>query len=113
MNPNYCRSRDTSAYGTACVEFNVQYFARYQDKTDLEKTLKNFPAGVRSYWNAYHAGKVVSPWARLATESSCAFFMDNKCTPPIYSSIIDIMNFGDYKNIEKKRDSSELEKLLV
>jgi hypothetical protein len=95
------------------VEFNVQYFARYQDKADLEKTLKNFPAGVRSYWNAYHAGKVISPWVRLATESSCAFFMDNKCTPPIYSSIIDIMNFGDYKNIEKKRDSSELEKLLV
>lgn len=113
LNPNYCRSRDTSAYGTACVEFNVQYFARYQDKADLEKTLKNFPAGVRSYWNAYHAGKVISPWVRLATESSCAFFMDNKCTPPIYSSIIDIMNFGDYKNIEKKRDSSELEKLLV
>ena len=41
LNPNYCRSRDTSAYGTACVEFNVQYFARYQDKTDLEKHLSD------------------------------------------------------------------------
>ena len=113
LNPNYCRSRDTSAYGTACVEFNVQYFARYTDEKDREKTLRNFPKGVRSYWNAYSTGKVISPWVRLATESSCAFFMDPKCVPPIYSSIIDIVNFSDYKNIEKKRDSSELEKLLV
>lgn len=113
LNPNYCRSRDTSAYGTACVEFNVQYFARYTDEKDREKTLRNFPKGVRSYWNAYNTGKVISPWVRLPTESSCAFFMDSKCAPPIYSSIIDIINFSDYKNIEKKRDSSELEKLLV
>lgn len=113
LNPNYCRSRDTSAYGTACVEFNVQYFLRYEDKEDLNKSLHNFPKEVRSHWAAYNTRKVMSPWVRLPVESSCAFFMDNKSVPPIYSSIIDIINFGDYKNIEKKRDSSELEKLLV
>lgn len=39
--------------------------------------------------------------------------MDSNCAPPIFDTLIDILNFGDYKNIEKKRDSSELEKLLV
>ena len=32
LNPNYCRSRDTSAYGTAMVEFNVLYLINIQTK---------------------------------------------------------------------------------
>lgn len=114
LNPNYCRSRDTSAYGTACVEFDVRYFLKYsQNQEDLDRTLKAFPDNVKKYWNAYHAGKTTDSWCRLPVKESCAFFMDKKAVPPLYSSIIDIINFNDYKTIEKKRDSSELQKLLV
>lgn len=113
LNPNYCRSRDTSAYGTAMLEFNVLYFNKYTDPIDLKKTLNNFPNEVKKHLVAYRSGKVSTPWVRLPAESSCAFFMDNSCTPVFFDSIIDVINFNDYKKIEKKRDSSELEKLLV
>ena len=113
LNPNYCRSRDTSAYGTAMVEFNVLYFNKYTDEADLRKTLNNFPNEVKRHLNAFRKGEVPTPWVRLSAENSCAFFIDSHCTPVFFDSIIDIINFDDYKKIEKKRDSSELEKLLV
>ena len=113
LNPDYCRSRDTSAYGTACLEFNVQFFTIYTDELDRIRTLNAFPIEVKRHWEAYRQGTVPSPWIRLNPAYSCAFFMDSNCAPPIFDTLIDILNFGDYKNIEKKRDSSELEKLLV
>lgn len=113
LNPEYCRSRDTSAYGTACLEFNVQFFTIYTDEQDRIRTLNAFPIEVKRHWEAYRRGSVPTPWIRLNPAYSCAFFMDSQCAPPIFDTLIDILNFGDYKNIEKKRDSSELEKLLV
>lgn len=113
LNPDYCRSRDTSAYGTPIVEFNVLYFSKYIDDQDRARTLKAFPPEVRRYADMYFTRKMPSPWVRLSAENSCAFFIDNKCIPPFFDTIIDIINFSDYKKIEKKRDSSELEKLLV
>lgn len=120
LNPNYCRSRDTSAYGTATVEFNVQFFAQYAgNEDDMARALKSVPKDVRRYWNLYRKGKVTDSWVMLPVEKSCAFFMgdgggDRGLAPPIiFDTITDIMNFGDYKNIEKTRDSAELEKLLI
>lgn len=113
LNPDYCRSRDTSAYGTACVEFNVMYFTKYTNEQDLKRTLRNFPNEVKRHWELYRNGQTPTPWVRLAAEASCAFFFDNYSLPPLFDTLIDIINYNDYKDIEKKRDSSELEKLLV
>ena len=56
LNPDYCRSRDTSAYGTACVEFNVMYFTKYTNEQDLKRTLRNFPNEVKRHWELYRNG---------------------------------------------------------
>jgi len=114
LDPNYCQTRYISSFGTKIVEFNVQYFDRYTDEDELKEVLKSFPKEVRKAKKMYDNGVISSPWAVLPAEESCAFtFSNGNIYPPLFDTIIDIINFDDYKDIEKKRDSQELEKILI
>lgn len=115
LDPNYCRSRDKSAYGTDIVEFNLTYFSTYEEK-DLKQTLNKFPRNVVLAYKEWAEGRSLTPWVKFDAGSACAFSFNSdyeKAFPRLFSSLIDIINYDDYKEIEKEKDKNELEKLLV
>lgn len=116
LDPNYCISRYKSAYGTNLVEFDVRFFEKYADLKERDRAIANFPPIVKTVWNKYKSGTMPvnwEPYAMLPAETSCAFLFGGISVPPFFDTIIDIINFNDYKEIEKRRDTQELEKLLV
>lgn len=115
LDPNFCITRYKSPYNTNIVEFDVRYFNKYTDEREREKVLNSFPKVVRSTWRKYQQGKIknCNYYAMLPPEESCAFQFGGIPIPPFFDTIIDIINFNDYKDIEKRRDTQELEKLLV
>ena len=114
LHPDYCRSMNMSPYGTKILEFNIQYFLKYCDETDLETTLKAFPLEIQIAYNDYYVlNSRTNPWVALSPERSCVFYLSEDKLPPLFSSLVDILNFKEYKDIEKERDTQELEKLLV
>lgn len=112
LNPNYCRCRNLSAYGTNIIEFNLNYFANYTDRKDLIDTLSKFPEEIQRV--VLERGNVNGNyWVPLPAEMSCAFSLEGSECPPLFNSILDIINYDQYKEIEKERDEEELEKLLI
>lgn len=113
LDPDYCRKRYQSFYGTQLVEFDLRYFNKYVNSTEKAIALKHFPLSVRRKYELYNNSVNQDPWVVLPTNMACAFSLGSSTTPIIYDSIIDILNFNDYKDIEKQRDSQELQKLLI
>lgn len=115
LDPNFCVSRYKSAYNTNIVEFDIRFFNKYTDDKEREMALRCFPKSVRTLWKKYKNGnmKDFNYYAVLPPEESCAFQFGGLPIPPFFDTIIDIINFNDYKDIEKRRDTQELEKLLI
>lgn len=115
LDPNYCISRYKSPYNTNIVEFDVRFFNKYTDEKELNEALDSFPKSVKSLWRKYQNGTIKNGnyYAMLPPEESCAFQFGGIPVPPFFDTIIDIINFNDYKDIEKRRDTQELEKILV
>lgn len=118
LDPNYCRTRFVGDCNTAIVEFDVNFFLGYS-KEEREAAFEDMPKIIKTTWNLLYGANQSNGifdetrYAILPAEESCAFFMNDKCTPPMFDTIIDIINFNDYKDIEKRRDTQELQKLLV
>ena len=116
LDPQYCRTRFKSIYNTDLVEFNVTYFDTLKDEIDFWKVLNNMPEEiVEHYWN-WKKNKVLTPWANFPPHKACAFFLDSSDglhLPPIFDTIVDIINFDEEKEMEKEKDAQSLEKLLV
>lgn len=50
----------------------------------------------------------------LSPSEACAFSFDKKKPfPRLFDTLIDIVNYNDYKEIEKKKAKNELSKILV
>lgn len=114
LDPDFCRTRYLSVFNTRIVEFDVRYFNKYNDENELKDTLKAFPKEVRKTYNLLASGRSDNYWAVLPPEESCAFtFAVPNNLPPLFDSIVDMLNFDTYKEIEKKRDSQELSKILI
>ena len=120
LDPDFCRSRYKSPYGTNIVEFDVSFFIGYSEQ-ERDVAFRTLPNSVRAAWNKVYGGgsniltTSVSEarYAILPANQSCAFKFDGLDVPPLFDTIIDIINFNEYKAIEKQRDMQELEKLLI
>lgn len=120
LDPDFCRSRYKSPYGTNIVEFDVSFFVGYSEE-ERNQAFKTLPNSVRAAWNrVYGSGDNLlnvsvsdARYAILPANQACAFKFDGIDTPPLFDTIIDIINFNEYKAIEKQRDMQELEKLLI
>ena len=116
LDPSYCRVRNKSMYGTDVVEFNIEYLMLYEDEDDLRATLNAMPPEVRKRWDLVANGVPADTWVSLAPDRACAFTFAtsfDEAFPRFFDSVLDILNYEDYKAIEKEKDSNELKKLLV
>ena len=116
LDPNYCRSRYKSAYNTNVLEFDIRFFDKYHNEKDKINALDSMPKIVSDRYALYHEGKITNIndyFVLLPPEESCVFKLDDRGFPVLFDSIIDIINFNDYKDIEKRRDVQDLKKILV
>lgn len=110
--PNaYCRSRFKTSNNVQIVEFNVQYFDSITDKTMREKCLKGFPSEVRRWYNSYK-NRGGDQWAMINPGEGLYFsLLEEK--PFFVDMIPAIIDFEEYREIEKKKDLQDLKKILI
>jgi hypothetical protein len=107
----YCRSHFKNYKGIAIVEFNLQYFDKIYDKEKRIACLRTFPIEIRKAYNSYK-NKATSYWYQIPEEDGIYF---NLCEErPFLSDIIPaIIDFNEYRIIEKNKDKQDLQKIVT
>jgi hypothetical protein len=106
----YCRSRFKSFDGVDVIEFNLAYFDNIYDKNKKQECLKTYPKEiVRAYWN--YKNHNAPQWYLVPAESGIHFCLVEE--RPFFIDIIPaIIDFGEYRDIEKDKDKQDLQKII-
>lgn len=107
----YCRSRFKNQFNVDIVEMNVSYFDTIRDSNTRKETLKAFPKEIRLGYNSFK-NRNGSKWIVIEPGSGMYFnLVDER---PFFSSILPaIIDFNEYREIEKEKDKQDLKALLV
>lgn len=109
---NYCRNRFKNQDGISTVELNLRYFDTITDKTRRIKVLKSFGKATEKAYIAYKSGKSEDWWYMFEPEQSLYFTIADE--RPFFSSILPaVIDFNEYREIEKKKDMQDLKSILV
>lgn len=108
---SYCRSRFKTYEGVDVVEFNVRYFDKIYDKNKRIACLRTYPMEIRKAYNSYK-NRGTSNWFQIPIEDGIHFNLYEE--RPFLSDIIPaIVDFDEYRIIEKKKDKQDLQKIIV
>lgn len=111
LPPKYCRSRFKNQAGVSIVELRLTYFDSIRDKKDRDEVLKSYPVEVRAAYNNMK-NKAGFDWFMFEPEQSLYFTLFDE--RPFFASILPaILDFGDYRKMEKEKDMQELKSLLI
>lgn len=107
----YSRCRFKTFEGIDVIEFNLAYFDGIYDKNKRIACLKTYPDEIRLAYNKYK-NRGGEQWLTLPPEDCVHFmFLEER---PIFSDIIPaVIDFGDYRELEKDKDTQALYKILV
>ena len=107
----YCRTRFKNVDNVDVVEFKVSYFDTIRDKKTRDEVLKTFPKEIRLGYNHYK-NRNGNVWVMIEPGYGIHFnLVDER---PFFSSVLPaIIDFSEYRTIEKERDKQELKSLLV
>ena len=106
----YSRTRFKTPEDIDVVEFDVSYFDTIRNKEKKEECLKTFPKEIQKAYKAY--GKGGTKWCLLKPGAGIHFCLYEE-RPFMLNVIPAIIDFEEYKEIEKEKDAQELKKLLV
>ena len=107
----HCRSRFKNQHNVDIVEFDVTYFDSIRDKSMRTEALKGFPKEIRSGYNAYK-NRNTDKWVMIEPGYGLYFTLVDE--RPFFSSVIPaIVDFNDYRVLEKEKDSQDLKSLLI
>lgn len=107
----YCRSRFKNQFNVDIVEMDVTYFDTIRDKETRVETLKAYPKTIRLGYNAYK-NRNGDKWVMLEPGEGIYFTLVDE--RPFFSSILPaIIDFNEYREIEKAKDKQDLKALLV
>lgn len=110
--PNhYCRSRFKGEGNIPIVEFNVQYFDTIIEKKVRDKVLRGYPKEFRRAYNNYK-NRGGDNWVLIELGLGLYFTLIEE-RPFFLDMIPAIMDFEEYREIEKKKDMQDLKKILV
>ena len=107
----YCRSRFKNYEGVDIIELNLAYFDKIYDQKKRIAALKSYPDAIRVAYNAYK-NRGGNQWLILPAADCVHFcFFEER---PLFSDIIPaVIDFGDYRELEKEKDTQALYKILV
>lgn len=107
----YCRTRFKTPEGIDIVEINLTYFDTIRDKKKRDECLANFPSDVRKAYNSFK-NKNTSKWYMLEPGVGIHFCLYEE-RPFMLNVIPAIIDFDEYRDMEKEKDAQELKKLLI
>ena len=107
----YCRVRFKTPEDLDVVEFDLSYFDTIRDKDKRDQCLKSFPREVIKAYNSYK-NKNNNKWCLLEPGTGIHFCLYEE-RPFMLNTIPAIIDFEEYKEIEKEKDTQELKKILV
>lgn len=107
----YCRTRFKTPDGIDIVELNLDYFDKIRDKSLRDQCLSTFPIDVKKAYNTYK-NRNGSKWYMLEPGVGIHFCIYEE-RPLMLNIIPAIIDFDEYREIEKDKDKQELKKILV
>ena len=107
----YCRSRFKNQDDVDIVEFKVTYFDTIKTKSVRDEVLKGFPKEIRLGYNRFK-NRNGDEWVMIEPGNGLHFnIVDER---PLFSSVLPaIIDFNEYREIEKAKDKQDLKTLLV
>lgn len=108
---SYCRSRFKNAKNVDIIELDMKYFDQIREKDMKEAALKSFPKEIQKGYRTYEKNSQLR-WVFIP-ENMGVYFKIFEEKPFFLNTIPAILNFKDYKEIEKNKDSQEIKKILV
>lgn len=107
----YCRSRFKNQYNVAIVELKLSYFDTITDKNKRDEVIKGYPKKVRLAYNNYK-NRGAKDWVAFDPGEGLYFKLFDE--RPYFSSILPaIIDFKDYRELEKQKDEQDLKSLLI
>ena len=107
----YCRSRFKNQYNVDIVEMDVSYFDKIRDQETRKEAIKSFPKTIRDGYNAYK-NRGGSKWVMFNPGEGLYFTLVDE--RPFFSAILPaIIDFSEYREIEKEKDKQDLKGLLI
>lgn len=107
----YCRSRFKNAQNVDIIEMDMKYFDQIRDEGLRKASLKSFPKEIQKGYQMYQANSQLR-WVFVPDEMGIYFKIFEE-KPFFLNTIPAILEFKDYKEIEKNKDSQEIKKILV
>lgn len=107
----YCRSRFKTPQDVDVVELDLTYFDTIREKKKRDDCLATFPIDVRKAYNSFK-NKNTNRWYRLEPGVGIHFCLYEE-RPFMLNVIPAIIDFEEYREIEKDKDTQELKKILV
>jgi len=107
----YCRHRYKTYEGIDIVEFNLQFFDTITDKNQRINCLKTYPDEIRLAYNSYK-NRGTSYWYQVPAGYGVHFSIYED-RPLLADTIPAIIDFGEYRELEKEKDKQQLKSILV
>lgn len=108
---DYCRTRFKTLDGVDVIELNLAYFDTIRDKDKRDDCLSTFPNDVRKAYNSYK-NRNGKKWYMIDSDLGIHFCLYEE-RPFMLNVIPSIIDFEEYKEIEKDKDLQELKKILI
>ena len=110
---NYCSTRYKDRLNNDVIEFNLAYFDSIIDKKQKKIALQVYPESIVKAYKKWTKNKTVENQYFIIPSDIgiCFSFFDGR--PMFLSTLLDIADYYDYKNYDKKRVQEEIRKVLV
>ena len=107
----YCRSR-FKIDGIYAIEFDFSFFAQFRNKTDLEEALAAFPEEFAAMYNSYLKDTKNLRWQFIDPTKARAHMLTDE-VPLLAPIFLDLIEFEDYKQIDKMRSKLDVYKVVI
>lgn len=110
---NYCSTRYKDQQNNDVIEFNLAYFDSIVDKKQKKIALQVYPEVIVKAYKKWQKNKTTENQYFIIPSDIgiCFSFFDGR--PMFLSTLLDIVDYYDYKNYDKKRVQDEIRKILV
>ena len=109
---NYCRSRFKNQQNIDVVEMNILYFDSIRDKKTRDEALASYPKEIKRGYNNYKNNSGVSKWVMLEPGDGLYFNLFEE-RPFFFNVLPAIIDFEQYREIEKTKDLKDIRGLLI
>ena len=107
----YCRSRFKNSNNVDLVELDMKYFDQIRDADQKAIAIASFPSEIQKGYRNYQKNSQAR-WVFIPEDLGVYVSLIEE--KPFFLNIIPaVINFQDYKDIEKNKDAQEIKKVLV